>query len=345
MQACVTSTQANPCVSVCIANYNGIGVIEECLLSVLAQTCTFPVEIIVHDDASTDGSLALIRDNFPQVRLIKSAKNVGFCISNNRMVQTARGEFLLLLNNDAMLLPGALQALFDDAQEITQPAILTLPQYDAENGRLIDAGCLLDPFLNSIPNHDFSRKDVGVVIGACLWIPKELWNSLGGFPEWFGSIAEDLYLCCAARLAGYPVRVVAKSGFRHWIGHSLGGGKSRNGVLTLVTSRRRLSERNKNFVMLAIYPLGLLLAILPLHVLLLLSEGALLALIKRSHRVFLDIYWNSLKDLWRYRAKIHALRKKNDHSRTTLRQFLATHTCLPYKIVLLMKHGWPESSS
>jgi len=340
----MTPTQVSPRVTVCIANYNGAGVIRECISSVLAQTCTFPVEIIVHDDASTDASLALIRDNYPQIELIESAENVGFCISNNRMSQVARGEFLLLLNNDAMLLPGALQALFDGAQEIGKPAILTLPQYDAESGKLIDAGSLLDPFLNSIPNYDLSRKEVGVAIGACLWIPKKLWDSLGGFPEWFGSIAEDLYLCCAARLAGYHVRVVTKSGFRHWVGHSLGGGKSRNGMLPLVTSRRRLSERNKNFVMLAIYPWRLLLALLPLHILLLLSEGVALALINRNQRVFLDIYWHSLQDVWQYREQIHTLRKKNDHSRITLRQFLAPHTCLPRKIVLLMKHGWPKVS-
>ena len=42
-----------------------------------------------------------------------------------------------------------------------------------------------------------------MVIGACLWIQKGLWEELGGFPEWFGSIAEDMYLCCRARLAGY----------------------------------------------------------------------------------------------------------------------------------------------
>lgn len=343
MLSSATSIQESPRVSVCIANYNGIGVIEECISSVLTQSCKFSLEIIVHDDASTDGSLALIRDLFPQIKLIASADNVGFCISNNRMAQVARGEFLLLLNNDAMLQPGALQALFDGAQEIGKPAILTLPQYDAENGKLIDAGSLLDPFLNPIPNHDFSREDVGVVIGACLWIPRKLWDSLGGFPEWFGSIAEDLYLCCAARLAGYPVRVVGKSGFRHWVGHSLDGGKAVDGKLTFVSSRRKLSERNKNFVILATYPLGILIIIFPLHALLLILEGSVLSCIMGNWHVMRDVYWTSLKELWTHRNKIHELRKHTLSLRnSSLKQYLKDHTWIPRKMGLLITHGWPR---
>ncbi len=87
--------QTTPTVSVCIANYNGMGVIDDCLRSVLAQQGDISVEILVHDDASTDGSVAHIRDNYPNVTLIESAENVGFCIANNRMVTRARGQFFI----------------------------------------------------------------------------------------------------------------------------------------------------------------------------------------------------------------------------------------------------------
>ena len=116
------------------------------------------------------------------------------------------------------------------------PAILTLPQYDAETGALLDIGSRLDPFLNPVPNLDPARNEVGTVHGACLWIDKALWDELGGFPEWFGSVGEDLYLCCCARLAGYPVRALGNSGYRHRVGQSFGGGKAQAGKLVLPLS-------------------------------------------------------------------------------------------------------------
>ncbi|MBU3736560.1 MAG: glycosyltransferase, partial [Methylobacterium sp.] len=216
------------------------------------------LEIIVHDDASSDDSVALIRAHYPQVKVIDSPHNAGFCIANNRMAEVARGEYLLLLNNDAALMPGALDALLAEAKDIARPAILSLPQYRADDGSLLDRGCLLDPFLNPVPNLDAGRNDVGMVMGACLWIPAILWKEIGGFPEWFGSIGEDLYLCCVARLWGYPVRCAAASGYRHHVGHSFGGGKLREGKLVTSFQRRRLSERNKTFVMVITFPTLLL---------------------------------------------------------------------------------------
>lgn len=216
---------SQPAISICIANYNGLAVIDDCIRSVLGQQDAPEVEIIVHDDASTDGSGAYIRRTYPHVKYIGSPQNVGFCVANNRMVAQAGGEYILLLNNDAALLPDALATLYRSARTCGMHAILSLPQYDFESGALLDRGCRLDPFLNPVPNLDPSRKDVGMVLGACLWIPKALWEEMGGFPEWFGSVGEDLYLCCRARLAGYPVRVPARSGYLHRVGQSFGGGE------------------------------------------------------------------------------------------------------------------------
>src|SRR6185312_7740799 len=145
-------------------------------------------------------SLALLQQRYPQVEILASKENVGFSIGNNRMVAHARGEYILLLNNDAALYPDALASLLNTAHCQTQPGIQTLPQYDWVSGDLVDRGCLLDPFYNPVPNLDPERRDVAMVIGACLFIPRKLWNSLGGFPEWLESIGEDLYLCCLARL-------------------------------------------------------------------------------------------------------------------------------------------------
>ena len=156
--------------SVCIANYQGIALIDDCIDSVYRQAIDFNIEIIVHDDASSDGSAAHIRAKYPFVRVIESHENVGYCIANNRMAAMATGRYLLLLNNDAMLLPGALDVLRSEAGRIAGPAILTLPQYDAISGELLDIGSRLDPFLNAVPNRDCALADVGMVAGACLWI-------------------------------------------------------------------------------------------------------------------------------------------------------------------------------
>ena len=123
--------QLEPVVSVCIANYNGQGVVEACICSVLAQDVPWPVEILVHDDASTDNSPALIKSLFPQIHLLCSEQNVGFCVANNRMVAAARGKFILLLNNDAELFPDALRVLYQAAAADNRPLILGLPQYCA----------------------------------------------------------------------------------------------------------------------------------------------------------------------------------------------------------------------
>ena len=80
------SASVKPLCSVCIANFNGERIIEAAFQSVYAQDCDFPLEILVHDDASTDDSVGVIRRNHPLVKLITSNRNVGYCISNNRMV-------------------------------------------------------------------------------------------------------------------------------------------------------------------------------------------------------------------------------------------------------------------
>lgn len=334
---------SGPTVSVCIANYNGLGIIDDCIASVLKQNCSFPVEIIVHDDASTDGSAQHIRAAYPEVILIESADNAGFCIANNRMVERASGEFVLLLNNDAALFPDALATLHRAAQNIGRPAILGLPQYDFDTGALLDIGSLFDPFLNPVPNLDPHRNEVGMVIGACLWIPKRLWNELGGFPEWFGSIAEDMYLCCRARLAGHAVLALPDSGYRHWQGKSFGGNRVAENRLSTTYRRRVLSERNKSFVMVLTYPAPVFHCIFPLHLALLLTEGAALALLKFRWAPFREIYLACLHALWHERVRLRLLRRELQAQRNIGRwRFFSVFRWLPHKLRLLLKHGVPQ---
>ena len=337
------SSSCLPVCSVCVANYNGEDVISACIDSIKNQQFAYPVEIIVHDDSSTDNSVKNIRSKYPDVILIESPENVGFCISNNRMAARAGGKYILFLNNDACLLPDALDKLYSHSESEKEPMITGLPQYDMETGKLIDRGSLFDIFLNPVPNNDIRVTDVGMVIGACLWLPKSLWDELGGFPEWFQSLAEDMYLCCLARLMGYNVRVLPVSGFNHWVGKSLGGGKVDAGRPVTSMKRRALSERNKSFVMALIYPPPLFHLIFPLHLLLLLIEGLTLSVIKFDFRLLGRIYMPSLGAVFSEYTRL-AEQRKNIQARRKirLREFLSVFSPVPYKLSMLFRYGLPE---
>ena len=319
-----------------------MAVIDDCIQSALAQQGDFAVEIVVHDDNSTDGSLARIRTAYPGVTVIKSAENAGFCVANNRMAAVATGTYLLLLNNDAALYPDAIHTLLLEAQRLQQPAILSLPQYDAGTGVLLDIGARLDPFLNPVPNLDPTRNDVAMVAGACLWIDKSLWEALGGFPPWFGSLGEDLYLCCRARRWGHPVRALGVSGYRHHVGASFGGGKTQGGKLSTSFKRRALSERNKTFVMAMCYPAPAAQLVLPLHIALLLLEGLVLSLVLGNGAFWRHIYWPIVPALVRQRQELKATRATiASHTPHAKIRFFSAFNWLPHKLTMLLRHGLP----
>ena len=92
-----------PLVSVVIVNYNGRGVVDPCVDSVLRETAEGTFEIIVVDNASTDGSMQIVSERFPGVRQICNTVNVGFAAANNQGIGIARGSFVLLLNPDTVI--------------------------------------------------------------------------------------------------------------------------------------------------------------------------------------------------------------------------------------------------
>ncbi|MCF8068382.1 MAG: glycosyltransferase [Desulfobacterales bacterium] len=334
----------NPICSICVANYNGIKFIDACIDSVLNQDCNFEIELLIHDDASTDNSVEHIKSKYPFLTLIESKSNVGFCVSNNRLAAIARGEYILFLNNDAVLFPDAIKTLFHHAtQKDGSNKILGLPQYNASTDKIIDIGSTFDIFLNPVPNLSPVRKEVGMVIGACLWIPKPFWEELGGFPDWFNTLAEDMYISCLSRLKGFPVNVIHASGFYHWVGRSLGGGKVTKNRLVTSIKRRTLSELNKTYVMILCYPTIFFQFIFPLHLILLFGEGLLLCTIKKDSTIFKSIYFHVFVSLWSNRKRLLRLRKKfqNEKKINSLNYF-STFSLIPHKLRMLLKHGIPE---
>jgi GT2 family glycosyltransferase len=331
-----------PEVSVCIANYNGEAIISDCIESILCQKDAPAFEILVHDDASTDNSIEVLK-KYESVRLIKSHDNVGFCVSNNRMAAAARGKFLLLLNNDAQLFEDALATLFAESHKRADQAILGLPQYDFESGELVDYGYQLDFFAGSVPIRKPNTKDVAMVIGACMWVPTDLWKRIGGFPDWFETNAEDVYLCCYARLLGYGVHVHDKSGFLHMIGHSLGGGKSGASRLTISVGRRYFSERNRLLVQWLFYPVWLSPLTTAANLIALLVEAIVLSIANRRLSIVWDIYIRSQVDaLARLRVVRNTRRTAMQARSIPFSTFFRGFTAIPQKFRLLYSSGLPK---
>ena len=334
---------STPVISVCVGNYNGEEIISDCIESILRQENAPAFEILVHDDASTDNSLQVI-EKYESVRLIKSSDNVGFCISNNRMAAEARGEFILLLNNDAQLFEDALATLSEESRKHADKAVLGLPQYDYATRELVDFGLKLDYFASSVPIKQPSDGDVAMVIGACLWLPLELWNRIGGFPEWFETNAEDVYLCCYARLLGHRIYVPGKSGFLHMIGHSLGGGKSDDNKLTISVRRRYFSERNRLFVQWLFYPLWLVPFTTAANFIVLIVEAIVLSIANRKLSLIWDIYMKSQVDASFRLGTVKAVRRKAMRLRAiSFSNFLTPFTLIPQKLRLLQSSGLPRS--
>lgn len=334
------NAQCPPAVSVCIANYNGETFIRECIESVLNQVDAPAFEIIVHDDASTDRSVDYLA-SVPQVTLMRSAQNAGYCVANNRMAERSSGEYLLLLNNDATLQPDALATLIKAARAWSRPAILGLRQYDYHSRALIDAGESLDIFMCPVPILS-ERTEAAMVIGACLWIPRTLWQELGGFPTWFQTNAEDIHLCCLARMRGYKVHVPQESGYMHRVGATL---SERKIGMALVSTRRRryLSERNRTRLMCMFYPIWLLAAALPLHIVALLLEGIVVSVYNLDFKIYLDVYMRTITDTIRDTSIIASERKQIMSSKQkSFVEFLRPFRFFPQKARMLFIGGLPR---
>jgi GT2 family glycosyltransferase len=98
-------------VSIIIATYNACRLLGDCLSSIAENPPGEPYEVIVVDDASADGTSDMVRARFPEVRLLRNDTNRHYAFSNNRALDCARGEYLLLLNNDTIVLPHALDRM------------------------------------------------------------------------------------------------------------------------------------------------------------------------------------------------------------------------------------------
>jgi GT2 family glycosyltransferase len=200
-----------PAVSVIVPVYNMTTIALECLASLQRLCEEVDYEVIVADDASQPDQseiLARVRG----ATHIHNEKNLGFLLNCNNAARSARGDYLLFLNSDVQLLPGALAALvaaFEPEVGIVGPKIVY------PSGHLQEAGCRVnidgstsliglneDP---DLPQYNF-RRSVEYVSGACLLIERKLFEDLGGFdPSYAPAYCEDVDLCFRVRQRGLRV--------------------------------------------------------------------------------------------------------------------------------------------
>jgi len=206
--------------TIVIINWNSLDYLAKCLESIRQQRLGHGTEVVVVDGASFDGAEALVRDKFPEVDFIQSPENIGYGRCCNLGARAARGEFLLILNPDTELKPGAVGAMIS--------ALKAQPTIGLVGARLIDPDGTfqsssthpLPGIFNTVFDCAFIRRlawqlsgrsrrrspfMVNAVSGACMLLRTSLFKKLGGFNPRFFMYGEDVDLCQRVRATGYKV--------------------------------------------------------------------------------------------------------------------------------------------
>lgn len=228
-------------ISVIIVSYEVRELLLRCLDTVLPELEGLG-EVIVLDNASSDGSAAAVAERFPQVRLVESSVNVGFAAGCNTAADLAKGRYLLLLNPDTEVHPGAVEALLDLARR--------RPGAQLWGGRTVDPQGDLDPrscwglptlwsrtcfalgldsaFRGSLRFDPESlgswqrddEREVGMITGCLLMVERRFWSQLGGFDLRFFMYGEDTDLNLRARRAGARPMITPAATVTHVVGAS-----------------------------------------------------------------------------------------------------------------------------
>jgi N-acetylglucosaminyl-diphospho-decaprenol L-rhamnosyltransferase len=228
-----------PSLAVVIVSYNGRADLERCLRSLVDRTAPFPTEIVVVDNGSTDGTLDLVRRDWPAVRAIAAEGNVGFSRGTNLGIRATASDLVLLLNPDTVVPDGQLQVLVR--------ALLAHPEAAAAGPRLVDAddrpelsfGPMVSPWGEFTQRRLVRAYDAGQpwatarveretrqagtrdwVSGACLLARRADLDAAGLLDERFFMYTEDVDLCAAFRARGRAVRFVPEATVRHVRGRS-----------------------------------------------------------------------------------------------------------------------------
>ncbi|MBI1339929.1 glycosyltransferase [bacterium] len=238
----------SPRISVAVVNFNGGDYLRECLRSLARQTFT-DFETLVVDNASTDGSLELIEEAPSELRILRQDANLGFAAANNIAAKAGRGEWLALLNPDAVADPDWLEALLRAVSKRPTHRLVASVQIDlADSTRLDGAGDCYSAYgyawrggYGAPVERTPDAGDCFAPCGAAAFYPRERFLEAGGFESYYFCYHEDVDLGFRMRLLGERCQFDPTARVRH-AGSAIAGKRSafaiyhgiRNGVWTYV---------------------------------------------------------------------------------------------------------------
>jgi N-acetylglucosaminyl-diphospho-decaprenol L-rhamnosyltransferase len=232
-----SATEFSKDLSIIIVSYNTRELTRSCIQSIYDSNPTISFEIIVYDNASHDGSVEVLADYFPRIKIIASDTNIGFAAGNNIARGSAEGKRLLLLNPDTTIISDGIDALFQFASAHRNTGIFGGASYTLSN-ELDYRSCWGKPslwslicrslglsvigknmqFLNSEALPNFSRdrvKDVGVVSGCFFLLDAKVWDELDGFDNDYFMYSEEADLCARAQTLGHDCVFVPHAKIMH----------------------------------------------------------------------------------------------------------------------------------
>ncbi|MGH3024475.1 MAG: glycosyltransferase family 2 protein [Gaiellaceae bacterium] len=229
-------------VSILIVTYRTREATRGCLESVYSVMRGIEYEVVVVDNASEDGTVDMVRTEFPRARLIALGENRGFAAGVNLAAEAAAGEFLLLLNPDTVVHEGAVENLvafarrrpehglyggrtllpngtLDPGSCYTQPTLWSLFCFASLLTVAFKGSPIFDPEVMGRWRRD-SVREVGIVAGSLLLVSRSVWRQLGGFDPRFFMYAEDADLALRAMSAGYRPAITPDAEITHAVGAS-----------------------------------------------------------------------------------------------------------------------------
>ncbi|MGD1151812.1 MAG: glycosyltransferase family 2 protein [Syntrophales bacterium] len=190
--------------SIIIVSYNTRDLIGACLDSIVSiNDCG--KEVFVVDNASTDGSVELIKNNYPSVHIIINKANRGFAAANNQALKLSKGRYIFFLNPDAEFLPSTFQHMISFMDQTPHVGLAGVKMINAD-------GTPQESFSRSYPGQSETRTELlglrgnlASVLGAAMIANAELLRRIGGFDEDFFMYGEDEDLCLRIRKMGYEI--------------------------------------------------------------------------------------------------------------------------------------------
>lgn len=223
--------------SIVIVSWNTRDLLKACLASIFAHPPQAAFDVWVVDNDSQDGSVAVVREQFPSVKLIENEENVGFAQANNQAITRCQGEYVLLLNPDTEVKPGALTALVTFLDEnpavgaagsrllnpdgTLQPSCHPAPTLSRELWRLFHLDAIRPYGRYDMHAWETSRpREVDVLQGAALAIRKNILDEIGFLDGDYFMFSEEVDLCFRIQQAGWPLYWAPASRVIHYGGQS-----------------------------------------------------------------------------------------------------------------------------